>query len=55
MDITERIEGQQEWDAVVIGGGVAGSSAALMLARARRSVLVVDAGQPRNAVAAHMH
>ena len=55
MDITQRIEGQHEWDAVVIGGGVAGSSAALMLARARRSVLVVDAGQPRNAVAAHMH
>ncbi|CAQ01001.1 NAD(P)/FAD-dependent oxidoreductase [Clavibacter sepedonicus] len=55
MDITQRIEGQQKWDAVVIGGGVAGSSAALMLARARRSVLVVDAGQPRNAVAAHMH
>jgi thioredoxin reductase len=55
MDITQRIEGQQEWDAVIVGGGVAGSSAALMLARARRSVLVVDAGQPRNAVAAHMH
>jgi thioredoxin reductase len=55
MDITQRIEGQHEWDAVVVGGGVAGSSAALMLARARRSVLVVDAGQPRNAVAAHMH
>ncbi|OUE24298.1 NAD(P)/FAD-dependent oxidoreductase [Clavibacter michiganensis] len=55
MDIAQRIEGQQEWDAVVVGGGVAGSSAALMLARARRSVLVVDAGQPRNAVAAHMH
>ncbi|QIS40875.1 NAD(P)/FAD-dependent oxidoreductase [Clavibacter capsici] len=55
MDITQRIEGQQEWDAVVVGGGAAGSSAALMLARARRTVLVVDAGQPRNAVAAHMH
>jgi thioredoxin reductase len=55
MDITQRIAGQQEWDVVVVGGGVAGSSAALMLARARRSVLVVDAGQPRNAVAAHMH
>jgi thioredoxin reductase len=55
MDIAEDIAGKQEWDVVVIGGGVAGSSAALMLARARRSVLVVDAGQPRNAVAAHMH
>ncbi|WP_434513092.1 NAD(P)/FAD-dependent oxidoreductase [Clavibacter nebraskensis] len=55
MDITRGIDGRHEWDAVVVGGGVAGSSAALMLARARRSVLVVDAGQPRNAVAAHMH
>ncbi|RIJ06436.1 FAD-dependent oxidoreductase, partial [Clavibacter nebraskensis] len=52
MDITRGIDGRHEWDAVVVGGGVAGSSAALMLARARRSVLVVDAGQPRNAVAA---
>jgi thioredoxin reductase len=55
MDIERGINGRHEWDAVVVGGGAAGSSAALMLARARRSVLVVDAGQPRNAVAAHMH
>jgi thioredoxin reductase len=55
QDIAQGIAGRDEWDAVVVGGGVAGSSAALMLARARRSVLVVDAGQPRNAVAAHMH
>ncbi|MFT7711712.1 NAD(P)/FAD-dependent oxidoreductase [Clavibacter tessellarius] len=55
MDIAQGIRGRHEWDAVVVGGGAAGSSAALMLARARRSVLVVDAGQPRNAVAAHMH
>lgn len=43
------------WDAIVIGGGVAGLSAALMLGRARRDVLVVDAGRPRNRFAAHMH
>ena len=60
QDIAQQHIAQQdivgiEWDAVVVGGGVAGSSAALMLARARRSVLVVDAGQPRNAVAVHMH
>jgi len=42
-------------DVVVIGGGAAGLSAALVLARARRGVLVVDAGSPRNAPAAHMH
>jgi thioredoxin reductase len=42
-------------DVVVIGGGAAGLSAALVLSRAGRKVLVVDAGQPRNAPAAHMH
>ena len=44
-----------EYDVVIIGGGAAGLSAALVLARARRRVLVVDAGAPRNAPAAHMH
>lgn len=42
-------------DVVVIGGGAAGLSAALALGRSRRSVVVVDAGQPRNAVSPHMH
>jgi thioredoxin reductase len=42
-------------DVVVIGGGAAGLSAALTLARARREVLVVDAGAPRNAPAAGVH
>src|SRR3978361_1973195 len=44
-----------DYDVVVIGGGAAGLSAALVLSRARRRVLVVDAGEPRNAPAAHMH
>src|SRR6188472_2277701 len=44
-----------QYDVVVIGAGAAGLSAALVLSRARRTVLVVDAGQPRNAPAAHMH
>jgi thioredoxin reductase len=44
-----------EYDVVVIGGGAAGLSAALVLSRARRRVAVVDAGAPRNAPAAHMH
>jgi thioredoxin reductase len=43
------------YDVVVVGGGAAGLSAALVLSRARRAVLVVDAGQPRNAPATHMH
>ncbi|WP_125035265.1 NAD(P)/FAD-dependent oxidoreductase [Nocardioides sp. LS1] len=44
-----------EYDVVVVGGGAAGLSAALVLTRARRRVAVVDAGEPRNAPAAHMH
>jgi len=44
-----------QYDVVVIGGGAAGLSAALVLSRARRTVLVVDAGEPRNAPATHMH
>jgi thioredoxin reductase len=44
-----------EYDVVVVGGGVAGLSAALVLGRARRRVVVVDAGEPRNAPAAHLH
>lgn len=42
-------------DVIVLGGGSAGLSAALMLGRARRRVLVLDNGTPRNAPASHMH
>jgi thioredoxin reductase (NADPH) len=49
MDINE------SYDVVVVGGGAAGLSAALVLGRSRRSVLVIDAGEPRNAAADHMH
>ena len=45
----------EEYDVVVIGGGAAGLSAGLMLGRARRSALVVDAGAPRNAPADAVH
>ena len=41
-----------EWDCIVVGGGAAGLSAALVLGRARRRTLVVDAGVPSN-LAAH--
>ena len=43
------------YDVVVIGGGAAGLSGALTLARARRAVLVIDSGGPRNAPAAGVH
>jgi thioredoxin reductase len=43
------------WDAAVIGGGPAGLSSALWLARYRRSVLVLDDGRPRNEAAWAVH
>lgn len=47
-------ENTDPYEVVVIGGGAAGLSAALVLGRARRNTLVVDAGEPRNAPAAHL-
>ncbi|MDQ0912482.1 NAD(P)/FAD-dependent oxidoreductase [Streptomyces canus] len=44
----------ETYEVIVIGGGAAGLSAALVLGRARRRTLVVDAGEPRNTPAAHM-
>src|SRR6187551_3215998 len=46
---------ERHCDVAVIGGSAAGLAAALQLARQRRSVIVIDAGEPRNAPAAHMH
>jgi thioredoxin reductase len=41
----------ENWECIVVGGGAAGLSAALVLGRARRRTLVVDAGAPSNLVA----
>jgi thioredoxin reductase len=43
------------YDVAVIGGGAAGLNGALMLARSRRSVVVVDSGAPRNSPAVGVH
>ncbi len=46
---------ERHCDVAVVGGSAAGLAAALQLVRQRRSVIVVDAGEPRNAPAVHMH
>jgi thioredoxin reductase/SAM-dependent methyltransferase len=46
---------ERHCDVAVVGGSAAGLAAALQLGRQRRSVIVVDAGDPRNAPATHMH
>ncbi|MCS5715525.1 NAD(P)/FAD-dependent oxidoreductase [Herbiconiux sp. CPCC 205716] len=46
---------ETQFDVIVVGGGAAGLNAALVLARSRRRVVVVDAGEPRNRFTSHMH
>jgi len=53
--VMETDELQEAHDVVVIGGAAAGLNGALMLARACRSVVVIDAGAPRNAPADGVH
>ncbi|HEX3034212.1 MAG TPA: NAD(P)/FAD-dependent oxidoreductase [Thermodesulfobacteriota bacterium] len=43
------------FDAIIVGGGPAGLSAALILGRCRRHVLLCDAGNPRNAASHGLH
>ncbi|MBF6364410.1 NAD(P)/FAD-dependent oxidoreductase [Nocardia puris] len=51
--MTEKLN--SSYEVVVVGGGPAGLNGALMLARSRRSVVVIDAGAPRNAPADRVH
>ena len=43
------------YDVVIVGAGPAGLSAALILGRCRRSVLICDTGRPRNACSLALH
>ena len=54
MDETTSFAGMH-FDVVVVGGGFAGTAAAINLARANRKVCLVDAGEPRNRNSEHMH
>lgn len=46
---------EEQWDAIIIGGGAAGLSAAQALGRSLRRTLVLDGGAPRNRFASHTH
>lgn len=50
-----KLSGRDLYDVVIVGGGAAGLSAALVLGRCRRRVLLCDEGEPRNAAAQGIH
>src|SRR5688572_22502078 len=52
---TEQSEEASMFDVIIVGGGPAGLSAALILGRCGRHVLVCDSGQPRNARSSSLH
>ena len=54
-ETTATVPAKELYDVVIVGGGAAGLGAALTLARARRSVLIIDSGEARNAPAGHVH
>src|SRR3954467_10191624 len=52
---TVRGDTKATWDCIRVGAGPAGLNAALVLGRARRSVVVIDDGAPRNYATHEMH
>lgn len=50
-----RKDEEADFDVIVIGGGFAGTAAAINLARARRKVCIIDDGKPRNRTSEQMH
>ncbi|QEN85421.1 NAD(P)/FAD-dependent oxidoreductase [Labrys sp. KNU-23] len=55
LDAIDRPHHAADHDVIIIGGSFAGVSAAMQLARARRRVLLIDAGQPRNRFVENAH
>lgn len=55
MVTADRVAPMYETDVVIIGGSVAGLQAALTLGLARRRIVVIDDGRPRNSPANHVH
>ncbi len=51
----KRANQDQVWDVIIVGAGPAGSAAAMVLARMRRTVLIIDDGEPRNKLSHGMH
>jgi thioredoxin reductase len=53
--VADQVRVPPSYDVIIVGAGPAGLSAALILGRSRRRVLVCDAGNPRNAASHAMH
>lgn len=53
--MTSEADTRSVYDCVIVGGGPAGLTCAIFLARYRRDVLVIDAGEPRNAASQGVH